>query len=448
MRMRFALLGDHPDGLGFARALVDSGRHELVAFTAPVPFEVGRRRPAASLSSAVARADALTEQPPAAVVTSLELKDIHRRPWDLEEILADPTIDAIIVAGRLSDRPALLRRALQSERHVVCVHPADRAPEIGYEAGMIRQDVHCVLLPLLAEGLHPAVRRLAEFIGRSGEVNAARRTAAEASVSERHDTLAVVGAFRLLKVERAGRPQSDVVMNLGDGVEKPCFAGWDLLRRLGGEIAEVSAYAAAEELETGQPVLLAGRFSRGGLFQATLLPDAPEDRWQITVIGECGRAELLFPQGWEGPAQLGWRDPDGAYHEEYWDRWDPWPPLIEAFESQVGEASAVRNPQSAIPIAWQDEVRALELDDAARRSLQKGRTSPLEYPEASEEVGFKGTMTLVGCSMLWLVLLLLIVSRWVPVVGWLIVPLLAVFLGLQFLRYAVAEKKDTGAPKG
>ncbi len=442
--MRFALLGDHPDGLGFAHALVDSGRHELVAFTAPVPFEVGRRQRAAAVSSAVAGAHALTERPSGSVATSLELPEVHRRPSDLEEILADPTIDAIIVAGRLSDRPALLRRALQSERHVVCVHPADQAPEIGYEAGMIRQDVKCVLLPLLPECLHPAVRRLAEFIDRS-EGNPTSHPALPPTGGEGREG-GVVGAFRLLKVERAGRARSDVVMNLGDDVGKPCFAGWDVLGRLGGEVAEVSAFAAAEELEPGEPVLLAGRFARGGLFQATLLPSAPADRWQLTVVGERGYAELLFPQGWEGPAQLGWRDPDGEYHEEYWDRWDPWPSLIEAFELRIERASAIRNPQSAID--WQDEIRALELDDAARRSLQKRRTSPLEYPDASEEVGFKGTMTLVGCSVLWLVLLLLIVSRWYPVVGWLIVPLLAVFLGMQFLRYAVAEKKDAGAPKG
>ena len=75
--------------------------------------------------------------------------------------------------------------------------------------------------------------------------------------------------------------------------------------------------------------------------------------------------------------------------------------------------------------------------------MLKRRTTPLEYQEASEEVGFKGTMTLVGCAMLWLVLLLLIVSRWVPLAGWLIVPLLAVFLGMQFLRYAVpAEGRE------
>jgi CHASE2 domain-containing sensor protein len=43
-------------------------------------------------------------------------------------------------------------------------------------------------------------------------------------------------------------------------------------------------------------------------------------------------------------------------------------------------------------------------------------------------------MTLVGCGVLLLSLLLLIVGRWIPAVGWLILPLLAGFLILQFLR--------------
>ncbi len=117
--------------------------------------------------------------------------------------------------------------------------------------------------------------------------------------------------------------------------------------------------------------------------------------------------------------------------------------MLQRFE----EAVESKPTDSAQAPDWQDEIRALELDDSARRSVQKRRTCLLEYPEASEEVGFKGTMTLVGCAMLWFVLLLLIVSHWMPIVGWLIVPLLAVFLGLQFLRYAVPVKDEKGATK-
>src|SRR5262249_12559498 len=76
---------------------------------------------------------------------------------------------------------------------------------------------------------------------------------------------------------------------------------------------------------------------------------------------------------------------------------------------------------------------------AARRSVLRRRVSTLEYPEASEEVGFKGTMTLVGCATLWLCLLLLIVSYWFPWIGWVIVPVLVFFLGLQLLRWFVPK---------
>ena len=41
--MRFALLGNHPDALEMACALVDSGRHQLTAFTATIPDAIRQR---------------------------------------------------------------------------------------------------------------------------------------------------------------------------------------------------------------------------------------------------------------------------------------------------------------------------------------------------------------------------------------------------------------------
>ena len=61
----------------------------------------------------------------------------------------------------------------------------------------------------------------------------------------------------------------------------------------------------------------------------------------------------------------------------------------------------------------------------------------MEYQDASEEVGFKGTMTLVGCGLLWSVLVVLILSAWFPRLGWAIAPLLAIFLALQLLRWFI-----------
>jgi len=124
--MRFALLGTHPDGLALARALCQTGRHQIAAVTSP---------PAEDMRSWLGRS---------------------RLVDDLADVIADPALEAVIVAGPVAGRDVQLRRALQSERHVLCVHPADEKPDLAYEAAMMRDDTGYVLFPLLPEGLPPA----------------------------------------------------------------------------------------------------------------------------------------------------------------------------------------------------------------------------------------------------------------------------------------------------
>jgi predicted dehydrogenase len=424
--MRFALLGDHPDGLDMARALVESGRHELAVYSGPA-----------------AGAEYLRRWNPGCETIA-----------DLEEVLADPTLDAVIVAGRPAERPGQLRRALQSERHVLCVQPVDTTPDTAYEAAMIQGDTHRVLLPLLPEGLHPGVRRLAELV---------------------RSPAGGLGTLRLIEMER-GSPEQ-VLVEAGGKKQKATLPGWDVLRVLGGEIAEVSAFAVREELDPHEPLLLAGRFERGGLFQTAYLSGQQEAYWRLSAIGSYGRADLGFWRGWPGPARLTWRDEAGEPHEEAWALWNPWPAVVEVFEEALGHgqprearkrdngkrvgqqgderittaparlADSQRTlvPYAPIPpprspvLSWQDAVRQMELDDAARRSVEKRRASALEYQEATEEAGFKGTMTLFGCGLLWASLILLVLSRWVPWIGWLIAPLFGVFLLMQLLRWVVRK---------
>jgi predicted dehydrogenase len=356
--MHFALLGDHPDGVELARALLDAGHTSA------------------------------------------------RRVADTEELLADPAVRMVIVAGSPTVRAAQLRRALQSERHVVCVHPADESSDIGHEAALIRQDTGFGLLPLLVEPLHPAFRRLRELI--------------------------VADPLSLLIIERG--EHGEVLLAATPDGRRPSFPGWEVVRMLGGDIAEVSGLVSGEEVGAREPVLISGRFAGGGLFQMTLLPGQTVAFWRYTVIGTASRPELLFPQGWHGPASLTWRSPEGDDREEYWEPFDPWPIVAKALESALthpaGEASATL-------LTWQDEIRCLELNEAARRSVQRRRTDVLDYQEVNEDVGFKGTMTLLGCALLWVVLLLLVLSRWLPWVGWLMLPLLLGFVLIQFLRYLI-----------
>jgi predicted dehydrogenase len=403
-----------------ACALVESGRHRLAAYTAPLGETALRR-----------------------------LGGEARRVSDPEEVLADPAVEAVVVAGAPAQRPAQLRRALQAERHVLCVHPADDSPEIAYEAAMIQRDAGCVLLPLLPEGLHPGIARLRQFVRRSEKGG---------------EPLPPTGLFHLLEVERVAT--GEVLDGVGAEGRKPSFPDWDLLRALGGEVLEVSAFAAGEGPEAGEPVLLAGRFEQGGLFQVTLVPGQPSARRRLAVVGSAGRAELLFPLGWQGPAFLEWRDETGETREEHWERWGPGPALVEAFEAAmrrparppvpevlrqaVTEAPERREPAGAGgPLSWQDEVRCLELDDAARRSVGRRRASLLEYPEATEEAGFKGAMTLAGCGLLWAIVLLVVLahflpSQWWKPLGWGIGALLVVFLGSQLLRYLIPGRAGGG----
>jgi predicted dehydrogenase len=360
--MRFGVVGSDADGWSAARALVATGRHELVACT---------------------DADAPDFAPAA------------KRYPDLEELLADPAIELVIVAGSLSVRPEQLRRALQSERHVLCAHPADAKPETAYEAAMIQGDTKKLLLPLLTDAHHPAVVRLTDLLRSAG------------------------GRPTFISLERW-------LPDPGDDEDPVWLSGWDVLRRLGGEVAEVSGFAPTEEATASDPLLIAGRFEQGGTFQATVLPDMGGRRRRLTATWPGGRAELRFQP--DGGAELN-RTGEGGQHTETWPGWDRWAPVVEALDG----ASAV---------TWQDEVRALELDDAARRSVAKRRVSTLDYQQVSEEVGFKGTMTLVGCGLLWALLGVLLLAMWQPVLFWAIIPLLAAFLVLQLLRW-VAQPPPT-----
>ncbi len=458
--MRWALLGDHPDGLDMARALVDSGQHQLLVYSGP---NIGMEY--------LAR----WGQKP-------------RRVGDLEEALADPHIDAVVVAGGPALRPGQLRRALQSELHVLCVHPADDSPDIAYEAAMIKQDVgSVVLLPLLPQALHPGICRLAELARREeaattavtpvalsarqseapGLAEAIAPGPAEASsvlvqaavgraagLSEprpapglsqhAHRAFAALAAARLLEYEQWS--QEEVLLDADMDGHQPGLPGWDVLRAVGGEIGELIVLAAGEELAKSAPLLLSGRFVRGGLFHSLFLPNQAETRLRLALVQRHGRIELVFPHGYPGPATLRYVDDQGKEHEEHWQEWNPWAALVEVFEQKVVgtlRVPSVSDGTRSVPAAlsWNDALRGLELDDAARRSLERRRASTLEYQEATEEASFKGTMTLVGCGLLWVSLALLILSVWVPVLGWFILPVFGFFLAMQLLRWVVPEKK-------
>src|SRR5262249_27299314 len=180
-----------------------------------------------------------------------------RQVHDLEEILADPEVELVVVASSPAHRAAHLRRAVQSERHVVCVHPSSDTPDAAYEAGMIQQDTRLALVPLLPAASHPAIRRLTEFLRRSGG-EAMRRWGDEEMkrkkappgfsppplISSSPHLLTGLGEFLLLELEFGS--VGVVLLEAGGAGWRPCLPGWDVLRALGGEVAEVSVLAPGE----------------------------------------------------------------------------------------------------------------------------------------------------------------------------------------------------------
>jgi predicted dehydrogenase len=435
--MRLALVGGDANGVELARAFQATGRHQF-------------------LSMVGASLDAVPQ--------------VH----DLEEVLADPAVEAVIIAGRLDQRAAQVRRALQSERIVLCCYPPDSRPDGAYEAGMLQQDTRQILLPLMPNAFHPAVLRLKELLSATvsagpsdpgimlpppGNLEEHYKPAdIAASVQLREPVVqskgtiapaaeAVLGELQLIEVEHWSL--DEVLQGTDIPGALPCLPGWDVLRAMGGEIAEVSALTWGETIEPGLPVLLTGRFEKAGLLQGCFLPRQAEDRLRLRLRGSKGTAELVFPQGFRGPSTLVWQASQGDSHEESWDTWNPWPSMVEVIEDVMAAArSRPRGRSQDLALSWQDAIRCLELDDAARRSVQKRRVAQMEYPEASEEVTFKGTMTLVGCALLWGIILLVILSRWVSWLGWAVGPVLGIFLLLQLLRWIIPSldpdaKKET-----
>jgi hypothetical protein len=313
---------------------------------------------------------------------------------------------------------------LQSERHVLCVFPPDSSPDIAYEAAMIQADTRRALLPILLGALHPAIQRFQALV-----------------------QMARSSADWLIQWERCYRSEAR-----NSSPEKPLtpyFPGWDILYRLGGSIAEISAFAEHAERMPNEPLLISGRFEKGGMFQTTLMTATSESRWVLRLTASALQAKLDFPMALAGPATLTWREPTNGCRKEDWPAQNLFHAMAKVFEDAVGrnERAAAstsaqdepRNDEVPALVTWQDAIRCAELDDAARRSVDRRRASTLEYPEATEEATFKGTMTLVGCGMLWVMVVLLVLSRWYPGLLVVIVIMLTLFLALQLLRLVVRK---------
>jgi predicted dehydrogenase len=372
--MRALLLGNHPDAVSLAVALADAGAWELAAYVGPA--EVAQAWQGRGWAV-----------------------EIYR---EVEAALALRDLDWVVAGDELPYRSLLLRRALQSEKNVFQVHPADLEPDICYEALLILGDTKKQLAPLLPE----------------------------------RATAAFVALGRLLQANDLGRVERvelDLTFAPPPTWEThPLLHLWHGPRLAAGEIQELSVLAAgAEEADLSTPLAISGRFQSGAFFHFNLTPRVQTgESFHFTVKGAQGQVRLELPTGWFGPARLEWQFAQGAMESQE----------VPATSRQEALLTLGRQALTAAPLAtWTDATRALELFSAARRSVRRRRVIVMEYESFGEVGNFKSTMAALGCGVLLLVMVLFFTVPTIPWLKWLIMPLLLLFLGLQMLRWLARE---------
>src|SRR5262249_40413807 len=83
--------------------------------------------------------------------------------------------------------------------------------------------------------------------------------------------------------------------------------------------------------------------------------------------------------------------------------WDPHEAILSVLAASMGRREARDLPSPSLL----DGTRAMELSEAANRSLRRGRTVEMYYETISEEAAFKSVMTSTGCLVFLATLLVL-----------------------------------------
>jgi myo-inositol 2-dehydrogenase/D-chiro-inositol 1-dehydrogenase len=380
--MKFALLGADPETLVIARAVAVNSAHQLVWAS-----ELNAARLQIEQFAPAARFD---------------------EPW--ETLLADSECDVVIVAGSRDDEPAAdrLRKLVQAGKTLLVSHPVHPSMLVCYELDMIRQDTGAVILAYSPAHWHPAVARLRALFGTTAD--------------------APLGQLEQVVIERHLSDRS------AENVRRHFARDAGLARLLGGELTRLSAMAP-----TSQPsgyanlgVQLSGPANILIRYSVSQVERQLEGR--AIAIGSGGKAELMMPDEGDWTLDV----PDLGNNEQLTlPTWDPGAAALTRIEQLVSG-------QAVAPL-WSDSCREVELADSIQRSLDKGRTVELHYEDYTEDGTFKGTMTSVGCALLWLAPLVLVggialgkmglgLADYVP---HLLLGVLAIFLLLQTLRLVV-----------
>jgi myo-inositol 2-dehydrogenase/D-chiro-inositol 1-dehydrogenase len=333
---------------------------------------------------------------------------------DLEDALARPRLDAVIVGGPWALRGLALRRAAAEGFAVICLHPPGPDSEAYYQVALCGEETRAVIVPDLPLRLHPGVAAIRKALATSE-----------------------LGAFRSLRLEwPTTAPATDLVR-----VEFPRAV--DVIRSLIGEIEALTATGdpPGDDPQFELVVQLRGGQSRPSEVRVW---SGPSQVARLTMQAEGGSLAMEFDPRLERPARLTRHVPPNAASVVDLGAWDAHEAIVSVLRSSIGLASPRELPGPSL----HDATRATELAEAAVRSLRRGRTVELHYESITEEATFKSVMTSTGCLLFIGSLLLLPLAMagpplglyWTLLIPYVIPPVLVIFLVMQSLRLATRRR--------
>ncbi|HEV3024124.1 MAG TPA: hypothetical protein VGX76_16725, partial [Pirellulales bacterium] len=268
-------------------------------------------------------------------------------------------------------RSEQLRKLTQAGVPLLVSHPAVDSMLVYYELDMIRRESHAVLLPDLPWRLHPGVAQLTTIVAQGAESPIG---AAEQAIFERWPL---------------ARDRTAVIRQFARDV--------DLVRCACGDVTRLAALGVPDQPETYANLGVQMTVADGLAVRWSVGPVDDGAGARLTVIGSRGKAILHMP------AAARWRlelRSEGALED------------IKAFPNWNGPVEMLAALQAALAgshdeRAWVHAARSVELAEAVERSLKRGRAVDLHNEDFTDIGTFKGTMTSLGCGLLFGMLFLL-----------------------------------------
>jgi len=201
---------------------------------------------------------------------------------DLDEVLRDPAIDAVVFATPHSQHPDQVRRAAAAGKHVFVEKPfalsladADRMLEAAEKAGI-------VLAVGFNRRFHPSMTRLRDAV-RSGALGTIVTASAEQTAL--HGLYLTEAAWRVQPNEAPGGAMTAIGVHLVDGMI-------DLLGPVASVFAKVGRRAATSADDTTDVLLTFSSGAEGHIFCSTVATP----NYRMAVYGTGGFAEIVGHQ--------------------------------------------------------------------------------------------------------------------------------------------------------